>query len=651
MNSMPAVGRDERARDSYARSFSTVPLALVVLSLLGSLAIPARQTWLITNLLHRTTQVLAPSRLLVEQLQSNVANELSELQSYALSGKPSWRSSYRALASDDTHRLKALEQLSSDFDPPVAGQVRTLATQLDQWHRLIDESIERGGSRTPTPDELSAANVWADSSLQTIAQLSSAMAAVSAARDRKLRSLEHLSIVSNAALVLTALVAVGGVAVLTLRERRLTQTLRRRVSEESKLREAAAALAGAYTLDDLTTRFAECALQAVGGCGAYLQWIERSVGVSPSVVVRATSGNGVPSVGTTFPLAGSYTEEATTRGDVMLIADTPSAASSPASDTNFEMGASTIVIPVVRAGMAIGAMFIVSLAEDRFGTDDVERARILGHLAMLAYENVQLLEETRDRQLALERALQSRARLIRGFSHDVKNPINAADGFAELLSVGVYGELSAAQQLSVDRMRRNMQRAMSLIDYLHDLSRAETGNVALSRAPLNLAALMRSLEEEYDAAAQARGLRLSTELSEDGPIVETDQARVRQIAANLVSNAIKYTEHGTITLRTRRHPTTGLDASESWAALEVEDSGIGIPADKQEFIFEEFSRLGTSDRAGAGLGLAISKLLAEGLGGRISVASEPGRGSTFTLWLPCCVDALGDVGAVNQTVS
>ncbi|MGH7623323.1 MAG: sensor histidine kinase, partial [Gemmatimonadaceae bacterium] len=220
-----------------------------------------------------------------------------------------------------------------------------------------------------------------------------------------------------------------------------------------------------------------------------------------------------------------------------------------------------------------------------------------------------------------------------------------------LLSVGVYGELSATQQVSVGRMRLNMQRAMSLIDYLHDLSRAETGNVAPSCAPLNLAALARSLEEEYDAAAQARGLRLSTELSEDGPIVETDQARVRQIAANLLSNAIKYTEHGTITLRTRRQPAIGRDGSESWAALEVEDSGIGIPADKKEFIFEEFSRLGTSDRAGAGLGLAISKLLAEGLGGRISVASEPGRGSTFTLWLPCCVDAPADVGAVNQAVS
>ncbi|MGH7635749.1 MAG: hypothetical protein ACRENC_18630, partial [Gemmatimonadaceae bacterium] len=204
---MTVISRDERARDSHARSFSTIPLALVVLSLLGSLAIPARQTWLITNLLHRTTQVLAPARLLVEHLQSNVANELSALQSYVLSGKPSWRSSYGAMASDDEHRLDALEQLASDFDPPISGQARLLRTQLDQWHRLIDESIERSGSRTPTHDELSAANVWADSSLQTITRLSSTMAGVSDARDRQLRSLEHLSIVSNAALVLAALAA------------------------------------------------------------------------------------------------------------------------------------------------------------------------------------------------------------------------------------------------------------------------------------------------------------------------------------------------------------------------------------------------------------------------------------------------------------
>lgn len=446
-------------------------MALVVVSLLGSLAIPARQTWLISQLLHQSTHELAPSRLLVERLQTNVAQELSVLQSYAISGSLAPLSSYRAMAFDDEQSLVTLERLTRHFGPTLESEVQALRAQVGALHQLTEASIQPNGHHLPFPAELSAANALADSSLRTITSLSTELAAVAAARDRRLSSLEHVSIVSNAALVVAALVAVGGVGILTLRERRL------------------------------------------------------------------------------------------------------------------------------------------------------------------ASENVRLLEETRDRQLALARAIQSRSRLMRGFSHDVKNPIGAADGFAELLSVGVYGELTATQRVSVDRIRLNMRRAISLIDELHALSHVEAGNVAVLHAPVDLAALARSLGEEYDAATRARGLSLSLDLPEEGPIVETDEARVRQIAANLLSNAIKYTENGTVTLRIRHQPASEIDATPSWAALEVEDSGIGVPADKQEYIFEEFSRLGVSDSAGAGLGLAISRLLAERLGGRISVASDLGRGSTFTLWL------------------
>ena len=467
------VDRDTRALNPYGRwARSGVPLALVVVSLLGSLAIPARQTWLISQLLHQSTHELAPSRMLVERLQTNVAQELSALQSYAISGNLAPLSSYRVMASDDEQSLVTLEQLASHFGPTVASQVHSLRARVGALHQLTEASIQSNGNHRPTPLELSAANALADSSLRTITALSSELATAAAARDRRLSSLEQVSIVSNAVLVVATLLAVAGVGILTVRERRL------------------------------------------------------------------------------------------------------------------------------------------------------------------ASENVRLLEETRDRQLALSRAIQSRSRLMRGFSHDVKNPIGAADGFAELLSVGVYGELSAAQQVSVDRMRLNMRRAISLIDELHDLSHVETGNVAVVNAPVDLAVLARSLGEEYNAAARAHGLSLSVELPEEGPIVETNEARVRQIAANLLSNAIKYTKRGTVTLRIRHQPASAIDATQSWAALEVEDSGIGIPADKQEYIFEEFSRLGVSDSAGAGLGLAISRLLAQRLGGRISVSSDPGRGSTFTLWLP-----------------
>jgi signal transduction histidine kinase len=632
-----ANDRAETARNTYIRSiWGVLPLSLVVVALLGSLAIPARQTWLIMKLLRETTQVLAPSRLLVEQLQTNVSREVSYLQRYALSGDPAWLSHYRATAADDERRLVVLERLASRFDTTVASHTRSLHAQIGAWHRLHDASIKSGEFLAQLAAALETEDTPADSLMRTIGSLSLELATEGAARDGRLRSLEHLSIVSNAALVLAALVAVGGVGVLTLHERRLTETLRHRVSEESALREAAAALAGADTVDDVRKRIAHAALSALAGQGAFLQEIERGSGESPNVVVRAIAGHGVPPVGTTCPLISSYTDVATTRGEAMLLSGPRNASEFCPSDAMLAAGASAIVVPLGGDETPLGALFIVSSAVDPFHVDDVERARIFGHLAALAYVRVRLLEDAHAQRRSLEKLIQSRSRLMRGFSHDVKNPIGAADGFAELLSLGVYGELSSPQRVSVDRVRRNIHRALTLIDDLHELSRAETGNLAFAWEPVNLRILVEAFCEEYHAVAQARGLSLAIEHEGVDPIVETDQSRVRQIAANLLSNAIKYTERGSITLRAMYRSMGCPDESRSWAVLEVADSGIGVPADKREYIFEEFSRLNASDRAGAGLGLAISKLLAEGLGGHISVASEAGHGSTFALWLPAC---------------
>jgi signal transduction histidine kinase len=231
---------------------------------------------------------------------------------------------------------------------------------------------------------------------------------------------------------------------------------------------------------------------------------------------------------------------------------------------------------------------------------------------------------------------------MRGFSHDVKNPIGAADGFAELLAMGLYGDLNEAQRASVERMRRSIRTALALIEDLHELARAETGMVKLAHEPVDLAELARGLGEEYQAAAAASGLTLSVKTDREEMVVETDRARVRQIAANLLSNAIKYTDSGSVEVRVvsggaapaALPGTAPGDPPDLWARIEIADTGVGIAPDKQEFIFEEFSRLGGDAHSGAGLGLAISKLLAQALDGRLTVRSEPGRGSTFTLWLP-----------------
>jgi signal transduction histidine kinase len=281
----------------------------------------------------------------------------------------------------------------------------------------------------------------------------------------------------------------------------------------------------------------------------------------------------------------------------------------------------------------VGALYVVGSERYHFRPDDVASAGIFGNLATLAYERTRLLDEAHERRRALEHAIESRSRLMRGFSHDVKNPVGAADGFAELLSLGVYGNLSTEQRAIVERMRRSIGAALALINELNALASAESGAIALSPGRVDLAELARAIGEEYHAAAIGKGLSLSVDVGSDQLIIETDRARVLQISANLLTNAIKYTQHGSVLVRTYRQPGSAGGGEGDWALIEFTDSGPGIPPDKREYIFEEFSRLG-GDTPGAGLGLAISKLLAQALGGRITLESELGHGSTFTLWLP-----------------
>jgi signal transduction histidine kinase/GAF domain-containing protein/CHASE3 domain sensor protein len=416
-------------------------------------------------------------------------------------------------------------------------------------------------------------------------------------------------------------------------ERTVLVETQHRATYETALRTAAEALAAAFTVDDVTQQIARSALDVTQARGVYAQHVGPTLDGSLVVVVRGEAGSGVPTIGTTQAYVGSYAEQAIKIGKPVLMSDLARADPSTPDSPSIDTGDSTIVLPLGQPRAPIGALFIVGAAQGRFRSD-AAWAHTFSHLAALAYEKVRLLDEARESRLELERLMRSRQRIMRGFSHDVKNPLGAADGYAELLSAGVFGELAAKQRESIQRIRRSIRRALDLIDDLHELARAETGNVALRSQVVDLGDLARTSGDEYRGAANASGLSLTVDVAADLPPVETDGARVRQIVGNLLSNAIKYTKTGSVVLRVREYPGETIGGAHGWVHFDVIDTGLGIPADKRDIIFEEFSRLGAHDRAGAGLGLAISKRLAEALGGQIIVESEVGRGSTFILRLP-----------------
>ncbi|HWH53542.1 MAG TPA: ATP-binding protein [Gemmatimonadaceae bacterium] len=612
---------------------------LVVVALVGSVAIPARQTWLITKLLRETTDVLSPARLLQAELQSGLAEEIGALRRYALSGDTTALARYRVTARRDDERMRDLETLVDRLQSPAAAHVSTIRQRIDTWRQASGWPLDRAESPAAVSAAVETGQAQYDAFLIAIADLSADFVAEASARDARVRSLEHLSLMWNFALVLAAFGALTSVMILSGRERRLAALLRTRVEEESArarrevaLREAAEALAGAFTADEVTQRIARSALAVVEGRGAFVEWISRRAGVADSLSVRATAGTGAPPLASSCDFAGSYTELVTASGTpelVMNLAQTDAGLRS-----TFTAGqAAAIVVPLGSPGSMVGALFVLGSGH-HLRSEDAARAAILGHLASLAYEKVRLLDEEIEGRRRLERVISSRSRLMRGFSHDVKNPIGAADGYAELLGGGVYGELNARQQESIGRMRRCIHGALGLIDDLHELARAETGHLALSAEPVDLSDLLRDVGEEYQAKARSRRLLLTVDIEKDPLLVRTSRTRVRQILANLLSNAIKYTDDGSVTVRAARSSVGPVGDGGDWVLIEVADTGRGIPSDKLDFIFEEFGRVGDSDQTGAGLGLAISRLLAHALGGQITVSSQLGSGSCFTLWMP-----------------
>jgi len=249
--------------------------------------------------------------------------------------------------------------------------------------------------------------------------------------------------------------------------------------------------------------------------------------------------------------------------------------------------------------------------------------------------------DAEQRRVELERVVEGRARLMRGVSHDLKNPMHAIEGHAQLLEDGILGPLTSAQQDSIARIRRAVRSMLALVNDLLELSRAEAGQLKVSARSVDMAALLREIVEEHRASARAAGHQLDLTVTHEVPVIVTDPARVGQVLGNLLSNAVKYTPRGgRIAVRADQRTRTDSSQVQRWIAIDVVDDGPGMPEDQRETIFDEFARLARhADTPGSGLGLSIARRIAALLGGDITVCSEPPQGARFTLWLPAAGQA------------
>jgi signal transduction histidine kinase len=232
------------------------------------------------------------------------------------------------------------------------------------------------------------------------------------------------------------------------------------------------------------------------------------------------------------------------------------------------------------------------------------------------------------------KAIQAKARLIRGVTHDVKNPLGAADGYAELLEMGLRGPLTPEQTQMVAGIRRSIHGGLSIINDLLELAGAEGGSLAVHPSIFSLPKLVNDCIEEYRGAADAARHQLEIDVRNADIIVRNDPSRITQILGNLLSNAIKYTPAGG-TVRVDLDLVQS-DSPAPLAVVRVIDSGPGIPREYHERIFEEFERLPGAEAGaqGHGLGLAIARRIARLIGGDLWVESDGVSGSAFSLRIP-----------------
>jgi signal transduction histidine kinase len=260
----------------------------------------------------------------------------------------------------------------------------------------------------------------------------------------------------------------------------------------------------------------------------------------------------------------------------------------------------------------------------KLASEELE-AKVRAATGELANQN----ELLRRQALELEQASAAKSQFLANVSHELRTPLNAILGYAAMTLQGVSGELSAPQRRNLSRIDANARHLLTLINEILDITRIEAGRMPIQVVAFNLPDLVREVTTELEPIIAKSELAVVSKVPADLPM-RTDRQKVKQILVNLLSNALKFTQKGSVTIKSQM-------VSRQTIAISVTDTGIGIPKVDQTRIFEDFRQVDSSPRrayGGTGLGLSICRRLTQMLRGSLKVESRLGHGSTFTLTLP-----------------
>ncbi len=296
----------------------------------------------------------------------------------------------------------------------------------------------------------------------------------------------------------------------------------------------------------------------------------------------------------------------------------------------FESGwRSVLAVPMLREDQIVGALVVRRKRTGYFTEETVELLETFASQSALALLNARLFRELEKRSAELEVASRHKSEFLASMSHELRTPLNAVLGFSEVLLEQMFGEINERQEEYLRDIHGSGKHLLELLNEILDLSKVEAGQMTLGYTAFELAPVLDRAASMLRERAGLKGIDIAVEADAVG-VVEADELRLKQVVINLLTNAVKFTgDGGSVVMRATR-------SSSEVVTITVTDSGIGVPPEDRERIFESFQQggRGASREEGTGLGLTLSRRLVELLGGRMWLESEVGAGSTFGFSFP-----------------